>query len=124
MVDIIRNCNIFLADQRLAFAWSKWYVSEFYNLSNLFLSFQLKNIQNQVLHPSSVSTSNGKFKLFIDDVIDPFINESLKDFRKTIEVNENDGHVIEGLKSTIENLKSLQIDDNPPPPAKIPRIAT
>ena len=27
LADIIRNCNIFLADQRLAFAWSKWYVS-------------------------------------------------------------------------------------------------
>ena len=99
-------------------------VSDFYNLSNFFLSCQLKNIRNQVLHPSSVSTSNGKFKLFIDDIIDPFINESLKDFQKTIEVKENDKRVIEGLKNRIENLKSLQIDDYSPPPAKIPRIET
>ena len=99
-------------------------VSEFYNLSNLFLSTHLKNIRNQVHHPSSVSTSNSRFKLFIDDIIDPFINESLKDFQQTIEVTENDKHVIEGLKSRIENLKFLQIDDNLPPPAKIPRIET
>ena len=99
-------------------------VPDFHYLSNFFLSFQLKNIRNQVLHPSSVSTSNGQYKLFIDDVIDPFINESLKEFQKTIEVNENDKHVIERLKSRIENLKSLQIDDYSPPPAKIPRIET
>lgn len=27
LADIIRNCNVFLADLNLAYAWSKWWVS-------------------------------------------------------------------------------------------------
>ena len=67
-----------------------------------------------------MGTSNRRFKLFIDNVIDPFLSESLTDFQKTIDLDENDRTLIEKLKRKIENLKCLIGDDAPP--AKIPRI--
>jgi len=67
-----------------------------------------------------MGTSNGQFQLFIDKVIYPFLSESLTDFQKTIDLDENDRTLIEKLKRKIENLKCLIDDDSPP--AKIPRI--
>ena len=101
MVEMVRNLNILINNQ-------------------LFLSFDLKSIRNQVLHPSSMGTSDHRFKLFIYDVIDPFLSESLTDFQKTIDLDENNRTLIEKLKRKIENLKCLI--DNDARPAKIPRI--
>ena len=67
-----------------------------------------------------MGTSNDKFQLFIDYVIDPFMSVSLTDFQKTIDLDENDRTLIQKLKRKIENLKCL-IDDYARP-AKIPRI--